>query len=387
VARRSRGPRIAALAAFPFPLALGSQIFVRDQLQALSGAGADVTLLCYGSGAGEAPPQLRLIRAPRALSATPLRAGPSLRKPLSDAALTATYIAAHRRRRFEVTLAHNVEAALAALAARRLTGVPVIYVAHTLLGHELPTWGPGRLRAALGALGHRLDGAIAGACDGVLALCEASAERLARCARGPVELIPPGLDPSAAPADAERTRSCERFGLPPQGFALYSGNLGRYQDLDWLARAARQLPDLPFVVATHAPLRGLPPGLRGVRPRDYAEMRALVHSAAVAVLPRRTPGGFPIKLLGYMEAAQAIVAVRGIADGLVHQASAWLLEPNATPEQLANAVRSLAGDPERARRLGRQARAQLISHHGSREVARRTLELVGRVRGSSVAAV
>ena len=68
--------RIAVVAAFPFPLELGSQIFVRDQLRALRAAGADPTLLCYGTGDGETPPDLDVIRSPSALSAIPLRAGP-----------------------------------------------------------------------------------------------------------------------------------------------------------------------------------------------------------------------------------------------------------------------------------------------------------------------
>jgi len=285
-----------------------------------------------------------------------------------------------------VALAHNVEAALAALAARRVTGVPVVYVAHTLLEHELPTWGPALLQAPLAALGRGLDAAVARACDGVLALCRASAARLAACSSGPVERIPPGLDPGVPPAEAELRRACERFGLSPRGFALYAGNRDRYQDLDLLARAAERLPELPVVVATHGPLRGLPRSLRGVTPGDYPEMRALVFAAAVALLPRRVAGGFPIKLLGYMEAARAIVAVRGVADGLRHGRSGWLLEPDATPEQLAAAVRCLAGDRERARQLGQQALAELIARHGWSGLAQQTLELVERVRTRSAAA-
>ena len=124
--------RIALLAAFPFPLPQGSQVFVGQQARALGEAGHDVTLLCYGRGEGECA-DVSVERIPRWLSPTPLRAGPSLGKPLADTALVAAYIAAHRRRPFDIALAHTGEAAVAGVMARRATGVPVVYVAHTLL--------------------------------------------------------------------------------------------------------------------------------------------------------------------------------------------------------------------------------------------------------------
>ena len=56
--------RLALVGAFAFPLPQGSQLFVRDQAQALAAAGADVTLFCYGHGSGEEPPGLRIVRIP-----------------------------------------------------------------------------------------------------------------------------------------------------------------------------------------------------------------------------------------------------------------------------------------------------------------------------------
>ena len=79
--------RLAVVAAFPFPLAQGSQIFVAEQVRALAAAGARVTLFCYGSGEGEPPEGLEIVRVPRRLSPRSLRAGPGLGKPLADAAL------------------------------------------------------------------------------------------------------------------------------------------------------------------------------------------------------------------------------------------------------------------------------------------------------------
>jgi glycosyltransferase involved in cell wall biosynthesis len=158
-------------------------------------------------------------------------------------------------------------------------------------------------------------------------------------------------------------------------FALYAGNLDRYQDLADLELAARALPGVPLLVATHAPPPRRQGALRFLRLADAEEARALTHAAAVALLPRRSPGGFPVKCLNYMEAARPIVARRGVADGLEHGESAWLLEPEAGPEAFAEAIRALLADPALAARLGAGARAVLEARHVWPELARRTLAL------------
>ncbi|MBW2289509.1 MAG: glycosyltransferase family 4 protein [Deltaproteobacteria bacterium] len=379
--------RIAILGAFPFPLDLGSQIYVRDQVRALTRAGASTTLLCYGTGNGASTDDIAINRVPHALSARKLRSGPSLGKPIADAALIGTFIAAHRRHRFDIALAHNVEAGLAALAARPLTGVPVVYVAHTLLGEELPHWGPAALDRTLAATGRAFGRLLARRCDGVLALCEAAAARFRNSARGPVAMIPPGLDPTPAPDADQRSHACKRFGLSPGRFAIYSGNLDRYQDLDLLGEAAARIPEFDVVVATHGEDSSVHPALRTVRVADHAEMRSLIAAAGVAVLPRRTPGGFPIKLLGYMEAAAPIVAIEGVAEGLIHDESAWLLPRAVCSEALADGIRRLLMDPERARRVGEAARRQLEAVHGWHSITERTLTLLECVRDRSAAAV
>jgi hypothetical protein len=47
---------------------------------------------------------------------------------------------------------------------------------------------------------------------------------------------------------------------------------------------------------------------RVLRPAEFAETRRLAFGAAVAMLPRRIPGGFPIKLLNYMKAGREVLA-------------------------------------------------------------------------------
>jgi glycosyltransferase involved in cell wall biosynthesis len=337
-----------------------------------------VTLFCYGSGEGAVPDDIDVVRVPGFLSARALRAGPSAGKPVADASLAARFVATARARRFDVALAHNAEAALAALLVRPLTRVPVVYVAHTLLGNELDAYFPSGIAQLTRRFGDSLDTALAGRADGVLALCSAAATRLRADARGPLTMLPPGLDPGPPPAAESVERICFRCGVEPGHFALYTGNVDGYQDLQLLGAAARLLPGLPIVVATHGAQVTDDAVLRCVRTVP-AEARALTFACAVAVLPRGRAGGFPIKLLNYMEAGRAIVARSGLVDGLEHEVSAWLVPSDAGPSELASALESLTGDPERAAKLGRGARALLELRHGWAQLAKQTLEFCEQV--------
>ena len=386
----------------PFPLPQGSQVFLGAQARALAAAGATVTLFCYGRGAatpapgpeapetvdrgarrdlGGAPPQaaVTLRRTPRLLSPVPLRSGPSAGKPLADAALLATLLHAGGRRRYQVVLAHHAEAVVIACAARWISRVPVIYVAHTLLGAELSAFAPALLARACDRFGAALDRGLARAADGVIALSRAGAKRLAPAARGPLEWIPPGWDPSPPPSAAAVRATCARHGLAPGRFALYTGNLDAYQELPLLAAAAALAPDLSVVVATHESRRAPPAPLQVARLADAAEARALLFGAAAALLPRRRPGGFPIKLLNAMEAARAIVAHADVAEGLAHGESAWLLPPGATPGEWAAALRGVLRDPTLATHLGVGARRVLETRHAWPALAARTLAFCTRV--------
>ena len=334
-----------------------------------------MTLFCYGAGAGPEPAGLPLVRVPRALTPRRVRAGPSPAKPFADAALAAMLVRAQRARRFDLAIAHNAEAALAALCARAATGLPVLYVAHTLLGVELSSYAPELARPALDRFGRWLDRTFAARADGVLALCSPAAKELGREARGPLAVIPPGLDAAPPPGSEEVARICARFGLEPGRYALYAGNFDAYQELADLAEAARRLAPLPVVVATQQPEGAAPSPLRTIRHRGFEDGRTLAFGAAVAVLPRRIPGGFPIKLLNYMEAGRAIVAHAGVAGALEHDREAWLLSPGSGAADLAAAVGALAGDPARAERLGRGAREALETRFAWPQLAKRTLAL------------
>lgn len=372
---------LAVLGAFTFPAPQGSQVFLREQAAALAKAGARVSILCYGRGAGEAPPGIPVLRIPRVLSPRSWRSGPHPAKPFADAALALRTRGAVRERGVDVIVAHNAEAALVALGSR---SAPVLYVAHTLLEEELSAYAPSALGGAADRVGRGIERAVVRRVGATLALSPHAAERLRPHARGPVEAVPPGIATGPPPRPEEVAAACARHELEPGGFALYAGNLDAYQDVATLREVARRLPDHTVAVATHdAPADLSPLRVACVAPASPEEVRALTHGAAVALATRRRRGGFPIKILNYLEAGRAIVAREGQAATLRHGENALLLPRNAGAEAFAEATGALLRDPGRAAALGRAARETALREHAWDAIAERTLDLVERASGAA----
>jgi glycosyltransferase involved in cell wall biosynthesis len=378
-------PRLALIGAFPYPLPQGSQVYFEDQARALVRAGCDCTLFTYGRGRGAPPDDLRVVAAPRYAAPRRMRSGPSLAKPLADAALLGAFVAACRRERYDAVLAHNAEAGAIALAARRVAHVPVVYVVHTLLAVELSAYLPRWAARGAGRLGARIDHGLARGADALVVLARSAEHALREVARGPIALIPPGSSVEPPPSAAAIAGACRRHALERDGYVLYSGNLDAYQELELLDGAARRrsVSAPPIVVATHtAPTeaeRCALGALHLVHVDEFAEMRALAFGARTLVLVRRREGGYPIKLLNYMETGHPIVAFEAVAEGLEHGASAWLLGENAGVEAIAAALDALDADPALRAHLGEGARARLASHHDPAVLARETLHFVEQV--------
>lgn len=272
----------------PFPTTQGTQAIVAAILRALP----DATLLTYAGGQGDSDVELiRLADFPRVAS---LRSGPSLGKIALDVRMIGELRRQVRTLKPDWVIAHNVEAACVAWAARIERWA---YFAHTRFDTELPSYSrlPG-----LGVLGRALDG-LAGRAPKVLAITPTLAEHL-----GGVHVMPPwpvGHVPSAA----ERAEA--RFEGPT---LLYAGNLDAYQGLDVLFEATR---GYRLIVATES-ADALPERVIRWRLRDEADRRRAHAVADLVVVPRRSPGGLPIKMLDAMAREVPVVAQERALAGL-----------------------------------------------------------------------
>lgn len=370
------------------------------------------------------------------------RSGPNLGKPIADLYLTlalrritsASFPAAKLFKsassaetsappiRFDAILAHHAEAALAALHGLRRSRPPIVYCAHTLLEQELPEYAKsskyrsfpdsGRLsenadegsmtqlptHTALATTGRVIDRWIARRTDAWIALTQAServmsgsSSRLGR------RIAPPLPDPQSDPERRIAGDVACAHGLVPDRFFLYAGNLDPYQDLPLLERVAqaraRQAdrrdgskgPSFPIVVATHddgtAGSRGAPveQGVRAIRVRTAGEANALVAAARATIVPRRSLGGFPIKLANSLAAGTPVVAFHAEEWGLVDGRDS-LIGDLARPEgSLVEALEKLADDADLAARLGAGARASWSARHQPARVAADTLGLIEKL--------
>jgi glycosyltransferase involved in cell wall biosynthesis len=370
--------RLALLAAFRFPAPQGSQRYVDEQARALAAAGADVTLFCYGRGDGRETGALRLVRSAAWLAPARPSARLDLRKLPSDASLMRAVARAHRAARFDAVLAHNAEAALMALALRALLGVPVVYVAHTLWAVELSAYLPPFLGVArsAGGPGAALDRLLARRADATLVLSRAAERALRPHARGPLAWVPPGWTREPEPERDEVEDVCRRHGLTPNGYAIYAGNLDAYQDLPELDAAAALAAPREVVAATHDSRPARFRRLGVLRVASPEESRLLVYGARLAVVPRRHVGGFPIKLLQYLEARRAVVARAALTDTLVHGESAWLLGEGGGAASLASAIARVHDDAALAAQLGGGGRRALLKSHDWPALALDTFDLV-----------
>jgi glycosyltransferase involved in cell wall biosynthesis len=434
--------RVLHIAAMPMPTAQGTQAAVRAIADAHGRAGVEVHLLTYGYGASDAcagafrwvrcgvagPETGRARGAPAAAcdgDSRALRSGPSIRKLFDDAALVGLTRRVIRQTCPDVVVAHHVEAMLVALAARTTrTGpfrgpsparepLPLVFVAHTNLGPELPAYLP-RAASALAPLasaaGEVLDRWLVGRAGATLAVAPALATRLAGLAGRPVEYLPvpwslqepatATVDASSAAAvtlpSARREAARARLGLPRGARVVgYVGNVDAYQGLEVVVAAvaalcARDGADCwRLLLATAAapgdlerrlrcarkggyvPIVDVRP-LRGIRAHDD-EVREDVYAAAdVITVPRAIPGGVPIKLLDALSHGATVVAMERACAGLPLGDAVWTCADDSVPAlaaALSDAVAESSAHPGAPEARAARARRFLQAEHAPERCA------------------
>jgi glycosyltransferase involved in cell wall biosynthesis len=352
---------------------------------ALARAG-DSHLLVYGEGAEETGGACFTLHrasrsgataAHRVVSAASLRSGPSLGKLARDVGLVLALRRLVARLQPDVVCAHHVEACAAAIAAHAR---PLVFVAHTALAPELPTYLPDALRPllapALGVAGDVLDAALARRADAVLAVSPALAGRLSRASGVAVHPIAVPWEVPTAIDAAERAQARAALGLTPRDeVVLYAGNLDGYQGLAcvWgaLSRLSAARPGLRVLVATASaehPIRATL-AAHGLAARTVftslareSERRRAYAAADVAVVPRGAVGGVPIKLLDALARGVPVVVQRRATAGLAVDDFAFVCADDDEAVLAASLAQSLdAGDIKVERAL--RGRAWIADAH------------------------
>lgn len=354
------------VAAMPFPLGQGSQVYAGGMARALVRRGHRVILATYAHGVGRDPEGVEVVRAAPVPGGDLDRSGLHWSRPLQDALLARVVGRVLRRARVDLVHAHNVEAPLAAALGmlRARTRVPLVYNLHTLMGEELPTYLPRRLGGVAGRAGSALDAVLPRLADGSVALSQRGLEALRERGARRVVFVPPGLDLADLDgADGARARDRHHLGDAP--WVAYVGNADAYQDLGVLLRAVAASRTLRLLVVSGSDLSeltaeadslGIPAARRRlVRDGSWFAARDALAASAVAVVPRGTCAGFPIKLLNQLGLGVPTVTARGSWQPIDGQ----VVVPNGEPEALCHALEALVADPDRRRALGEAGRAHV----------------------------
>lgn len=375
------------VAALPFPSHQGTQAAIAAMLDALLDAGGHPALLTYAHGAhrdaedvAATPSPFVHLRAPRLVFDRSLRSGPSLSKALNDVGLAAA--TARHARSFPLVVAHHVEAAFAA----RASGRPVLFVAHTSLGPELPTYVAPRWGQGMSRLGRAIDRRCIAGASAVAAISPMLARDLSSLGQRVVHTLPIPWRVAAPMHEDERPRARSALGLgPTTPVVLYAGNLDGYQGLPVLFDALRELPTITLLIATEDPPERVPEllgwlarGRARLTPLADEDARRRAHAAAdLLALPRRSPGGLPVKLLDALARGLPVAAVPRALAGH-RDVPAMVAARDDCPDALRAAIQQvLALDREAWARLGSEGPRYITQHH-SGAVFRSALEAAER---------
>jgi glycosyltransferase involved in cell wall biosynthesis len=89
---------------------------------------------------------------------------------------------------------------------------------------------------------------------------------------------------------------------------------------------------------------------------------------------------YPNKVFDYMAAGKPVLlAIDGVIREVIETAGAGIAVPPGDPEALANAILSLANDPELALRMGEQARSYVETHFDRASLASKFIDILDRL--------
>lgn len=379
---------IAMVVASPFPANHGTPGSIREMCEAVAAKGHFVHVVTYHFGEETSIEGVRIHRIPDLGFRRRVVVGPTYEKPLLDFLLVLTLIRLIVRERIDLIHAHNYEGALAGFLARVVTRRPLVYNAINTMVDELPTYDFIKPKVLAVGLARLLDYSVPRMADQIIAISDDLSSWLSKggIRSERIHTIPLGVETSYFDGHS-RFPVRERYNLGYGPLVVYTGTLDHFQRLDYLFKAmqivAEKVKDVRLLIVANiagerdlfsyrrlARNLGLQDRVTFVTGRSFDDIPAVLASADVAVLPRPSLPGVPVKLLNYMAAAKPIVVFEGSAKGLSHLNTAFVVA-NHDWQGLGQGIVTLLQDPVLAERLGRNARAWVNQHLGWSDLARR----------------
>jgi glycosyltransferase involved in cell wall biosynthesis len=214
-----------------------------------------------------------------------------------------------------------------------------------------------------------------------------------------VELIPNGAEPEMFDPQADGCAFRESNGLNGSFLVIYAGAHGLSNDLNVILQSAyllRDDPGIEFILVgdgkekVHLQSQANELKLENVRflppvPKDQMRNVLAAADACIAILKPLDlyKTTYPNKVFDYMAAGRPVIlAIEGVIRQVVEDPGAGIFVPPGDPEAMADAVRRLAQNPNRARAMGLSGRAYIESHFNRRILAENLALLLEEMRGS-----
>ncbi|MFQ5456202.1 MAG: glycosyltransferase family 4 protein [Nitrospirota bacterium] len=363
---------VAMVVASPFPANHGTPGSIREMAESLEKRGHKIHIVTYHIQQEIPVNGLKIHRIPALFNHQKVSVGPTRQKIFWDMLLAMKLCKVIKRENCDLIHAHNYEGAIAGYIAKLITGRPMIYNAVNTMIDELPSYNFFRPKFIARMLARSLDYTVPKMADHIIAI----SRELLLFLKDKVELekismIPLGIDPMPFQGIAPNIIR-ERYGIGSKPIIIYTGTIDKFQRIDYLIRAMKMVisyrkDPILLIVANIIDddalkeLKGLAMELnieKNVIFTDEMPSKDIPYylaAADIAVAPRPSCPGFPVKLLNYMAAGKAIVTFAGSAKGLRDEENAIIVEDHDY-EGMGKGIINLLTQPEFARRLGEKAR-------------------------------
>ena len=378
---------VAMVAACPFPGNRGTPSRILRMAEGLSDIGHNIHVITYHFGTNTRVKGINIHRISKIINYNNFASGPTLTKlAILDPLLFFKLLKIVRIKKIDLIHAHHFEGALVSYAVRALTGVKVIYDAHTTLTGELSSynfWNPKKLSSYIDYFVPRLADYIIAVSDGLKKfLCNLgiSEEKIA--------VIPTGVNIETF-ENRNPSLIRNRYNLDEKKIIIYTGSLAEFQGVDYLLQAMpsvfKEVKDAVLILAGNTNIAkyinfskelGIYDNVLFLGERPFEEVPDLLAAADVAVIPRVNCPGIPQKLTNYMAAGKAIVCFKGSAKLLIDRENGIVVE-NGDTDNMARKIIHLLKNLDERNMLGSKAKESLLGRYDWPSLSKKVLEVYG----------
>lgn len=196
------------------------------------------------------------------------------------------------------------------------------------------------------------------------------------------------------PVAKENNRLLEELGLQHKKVVMYSGNLGRYQPLEVMIGAAKELRNRKDILFLFAGDGGKKQKIQEMaasmnldnvmfipfQPLDrLAESLSMADISLIGIYPENEGVIMPSKLYGLLAVGKPIICVSDPSSEVVeilNQAEAGLHSSIDDPRELAQKIVALLDNPQKAQELGQNGRRYFLERFERKKITKQWKKLI-----------